>query len=309
MMDLRQGEYEYELAIVVLTYNHAPSISRALQSIIDQDFTLPIQVVISDDASSDVTVEQIQALLPVLEAKFDVCFTCHAINVGSSSNFVYSMQQCRGRYIAYLEGDDWWVDTRHLTRSYQRITTVLGTSVVSNGYRKAYLMGDRSNENFCVESETVIHHPTPSPYFPHLGASVWVSQSVSHLKEYVLDRYDDNVHFALLKAKGSFVFLPFISLEYVQTGTGEWTKNSALQKCERLLRSTERERQMYRDGYVNDLLPMSGNLTQCLYWLHEAREKSGFLTYAWKYVKYSCLERRLNVRMLLALLIKTMMID
>jgi glycosyltransferase involved in cell wall biosynthesis len=303
---LRDCEYEYELSVIILAYNHGASISRALQSVIDQETNLPIQVVISDDSSQDNTVEQIEALLPVLQAKFDVCFTCHRSNIGGSANYLYSWQQCKGKFIAYLEGDDRWGDSNHLARSYTSITTIPGSSAVCNGYRKVFPDGDRTFETFSVESEMVIQHPTPSPYFPHMGASVWINQSISDFKEYVFDPYDDNVHFALLRAKGSFVYLPSVSLDYFQTGTGEWTKNSALQKCDRLLRSTERERQMYRDGYVNDLLPMSDNLTQCLYWLYEARDKGGFLRYAQKYVKYSLIERRFNLRMLFVLLIKTL---
>lgn len=305
---LRECEYEYEISVIVLAYNHATSISRALQSIINQESNLPIQVVISDDASRDNTVEYIEALLPDLEAKFDVCFTSHGTNIGGSANYIYSRQQCKGRFIAYLEGDDWWIDTKHLERSHKCITTVHGSSVICNGYRKAYPFGNLATEIFLVDSETVIQQPTPSPYFPHMGASIWINQSLSDVKEYVFDPYDDNVHFALLKAQGTFVFLPFISLEYVQTGAGEWTKNTAVQKCDRLLRSTERERQMYRDGYVTDLLPMSDNLTQCLYWLYEAGEKSGFLKYARLYLKHSLIEKRLNVRMILVLFIKTVIL-
>ncbi len=300
-------DYEYNLSIVVLTYNHSSSISRALQSVVEQDFDLPVQIVISDDASQDDTGEHIQALMPTLKAKFNVCLTVHGKNIGPSSNFLYSTQQCKGKFIAYLEGDDWWIDTKHLTRSYARINAGSGIAVVCNGYRKAYLARDRPTEVFSVESEAVVQYPKQSPYFPHLGASVWINHSVAHVKEYVLDRYDDNVHFALLKAKGTFVFLPFVSLEYVQSGTGEWTKNTALQKCDRLLSSTERERQMYRDGYVNDLLPMTDNLTQCLYWLYEAREKAAFVKYAQLYIKYSLVERRLSLRMLLSLFIKTLL--
>ena len=91
----------------MISYNHAAFIAEALDSIVSQETAFDIEVVIGDDCSKDNTREIISryaATYPFIKPVF------HKVNVGMNANFVTVLMQCRGDYVAVLEGDDYWTD-------------------------------------------------------------------------------------------------------------------------------------------------------------------------------------------------------
>lgn len=100
------------VSIAVITYNHEKYIQKALESILIQEVTFEYEIVIGDDCSKDNTrkiIEDYQKKYPqiirVLERKQ---------NLGATKNFYDVLLNCRGAYIALLEGDDYWTDKHKL---------------------------------------------------------------------------------------------------------------------------------------------------------------------------------------------------
>ncbi len=87
----------------MITYNQADFVAEAIQSVIDQDYP-NIQLVISDDASSDDTPAIIQdfyernpkVILPNINKS----------NIGITKNFNLALERCNGEYVTFLDGDD-----------------------------------------------------------------------------------------------------------------------------------------------------------------------------------------------------------
>lgn len=100
------------VSVLVLTYNHVRYIRQALESILEQRTTFFIEILVGDDHSSDGTAELIaefagdKRIHPVLRQR----------NVGATRNLYDLQQQARGKYIAYLEGDDYWCDSQKLQK-------------------------------------------------------------------------------------------------------------------------------------------------------------------------------------------------
>jgi glycosyltransferase involved in cell wall biosynthesis len=44
---------------------------------------------------------------------------CRPRNLGAAANFVSSLAECSGRYVAILEGDDYWLDTDKLRKQHE----------------------------------------------------------------------------------------------------------------------------------------------------------------------------------------------
>lgn len=113
------------VSVCVITYNHAESISQALNSVLDQKVDFPIEIVIGDDASSDGT----QEFLSEFQAKYSekTRLLCAAKNLGSLThssfqpNLIRSLSACRGKYIALLEGDDCWLHPNKLQRQFDKM--------------------------------------------------------------------------------------------------------------------------------------------------------------------------------------------
>jgi glycosyltransferase involved in cell wall biosynthesis len=102
------------VSVCLITYNQAPYVQLALDSILAQDFNGAWEIVVADDVSTDGTAEILQQyqgrypqLLRVLH---------RTKNLGPGRNFIDLLLQAKGKYIAYLEGDDYWSDPTKLTK-------------------------------------------------------------------------------------------------------------------------------------------------------------------------------------------------
>ncbi len=96
------------VSVWVPTYAHERFITQAVESALAQVAPFDFEIVIGDDASPDRTrdiVREFQRRYPdrirlVLQRR----------NVGPAANALDTLRACRGRYIAMLEGDDYWTD-------------------------------------------------------------------------------------------------------------------------------------------------------------------------------------------------------
>lgn len=100
------------LSVLMIAYNQARFVGRALESILEQQTDFPIEVLVGDDCSTDGTGEAI-ALFGA-DPRVRVLRRDH--NLGATKN-LYDLQiRARGKYLAYLEGDDYWDDPCKLQR-------------------------------------------------------------------------------------------------------------------------------------------------------------------------------------------------
>jgi len=94
------------VSVHMITYNHEPYIVQAIEGVLFQETNFPIELVIGEDCSGDGTREI------VLEYQKKYPEICRVItsekNVGMHKNCLRIEKACRGKYIAYCEGDDYW---------------------------------------------------------------------------------------------------------------------------------------------------------------------------------------------------------
>lgn len=103
------------VSIFMITYNHERYIAQALESVFMQKTKFDFEIVIGEDCSSDGT----RQIVKEYEKKYPQLI--HAIyqkqNVGAMRNaFEFTLPLCKGRYIAWLEGDDYWTDPYKLQK-------------------------------------------------------------------------------------------------------------------------------------------------------------------------------------------------
>ncbi len=95
------------LSIVMITYRHEQYVARALASILEQELPFTWELIISDDASDDETSTIIESTIAGRE---HITFVRQPQNLGMQRNYEFVMRRCRGKYVAQLEGDDYWTD-------------------------------------------------------------------------------------------------------------------------------------------------------------------------------------------------------
>ena len=105
---------EEMISVVVLTYNQAETIGRALDSILMQRCHVPFEIVIGEDCSTDDTRAICQAYA---EKHPDIIrLICNERNKGLVDNYFDCLLACRGKYIADCAGDDFWIDPQKLEK-------------------------------------------------------------------------------------------------------------------------------------------------------------------------------------------------
>jgi glycosyltransferase involved in cell wall biosynthesis len=95
------------VSVLVITYNHERYLRQALESIVAQQTDFEFEVVVGEDCSIDGTRE---VLLELAEHYPHIVFPIlPEQNQGWLANHNTCLAQCRGEYIALLEGDDYWL--------------------------------------------------------------------------------------------------------------------------------------------------------------------------------------------------------
>lgn len=107
---------EVDLTFISLTYNQSAIVVEHLESLLFQVKTNlgmhRVQLVISDDASTDLTVDNINKWLAVNSHYFDsVELLTSQKNQGTCKSFVKAINHAKGRYIKALAGDDMYLKT------------------------------------------------------------------------------------------------------------------------------------------------------------------------------------------------------
>ncbi len=101
-----------KVSVSLITYNHEKYIAACLDSIVKQVVDFGVEIVVSDDCSTDKTPEIVAdyalkypgLIKPVFMEK----------NIGMVKNALATINACAGQYIAIMEGDDFWSDEHKL---------------------------------------------------------------------------------------------------------------------------------------------------------------------------------------------------
>ncbi len=114
---------DIKVNVCVITYNHEEFIEKALASILNQKADFDFDIVIGDDCSSDKTKEIILKYKQRYPDLIRILFS--EKNIGMRENFLRSLKACKGKYIAILEGDDYWTDEYKLQKQFDYLEKFL----------------------------------------------------------------------------------------------------------------------------------------------------------------------------------------
>lgn len=99
-------EHNPKVSVHMPAFNHGPYIGKALDSVLMQKVNFPYEIVVGEDASTDETREV--TLAYARQYPKIVRVLLHPRNLGIYENDQSIIQACRGRYVAWLESDDYW---------------------------------------------------------------------------------------------------------------------------------------------------------------------------------------------------------
>lgn len=101
-----------KVSVLTITYNHERYITQAVESVLMQDTSFDFELVIGEDCSPDGTRAHVERL--ALQHPDRIRLLPSERNLGMQPNFIRTFAECRGEYIAILEGDDFWTNPAKL---------------------------------------------------------------------------------------------------------------------------------------------------------------------------------------------------
>lgn len=116
------GMAEALVSVVIPTYNRRRCVGRAVDSVLRQDCG-PVELIVVDDASLDGTAGWLAARYPGLKV------IRQATNRGVAAARNAGLAASRGRFIAFLDDDDWWDDS--FLSNHMRVLSGRPDAVVS----------------------------------------------------------------------------------------------------------------------------------------------------------------------------------
>lgn len=102
-----------DASICIMTYNHEKYIIQCIESILSQKVKFSYEIIVSDDASTDATVD-------IIKEKYGnkIKINRQSTNKGITRNFYDVLKLANGKYIATLAGDDFYIDDNFLQMAY-----------------------------------------------------------------------------------------------------------------------------------------------------------------------------------------------
>ncbi len=114
---------EMKVSVIVLTYNQEKFIAQAIRSALMQETDFAYEIIVGEDASTDRTgaiVAELEQLHPdkvrVRWRNAEVAQRERAVGVGGKGNFVNCLRTSTAKYIALLDGDDYWTNPHKLQK-------------------------------------------------------------------------------------------------------------------------------------------------------------------------------------------------
>lgn len=106
---------EIVVSIICNTYNHEKYIAHTLESFLMQKTDFTFEILVHDDASTDSTPDIIRTyaekypdiIKPILQTE-------NQMSRGVKVSQVFQYPRAKGKYIAFCEGDDYWIDENKL---------------------------------------------------------------------------------------------------------------------------------------------------------------------------------------------------
>ena len=116
-MDIEQKEkddYPVMLSICVPTYNHEKYIRECLESVFMQKTKYSYEILVGEDKSTDNTRSILKEIEKEGHYGLKVFYREKNMNNSSYKNVTDLMDRSRGKYLIFLEGDDFWIDSNKI---------------------------------------------------------------------------------------------------------------------------------------------------------------------------------------------------
>lgn len=222
----------------MLTYNHQQFLERALASVKAQTLWHECELLIGEDYSTD-NSRKLIADFAARNGKSVIPFYSESCSIGFHRNLERLILASRGKYIAFLESDDWWSEPLKLEMQVNMlerdstlsfcggITTIVNELSSQHGHRSTgYIQPPPDLQR--VTFRDLIYH------FSFHASSVMIRRSCISLPDWIFKQYCmDRPLYLMAALHGDAGVIRRPLSVYRLHATGVWAPLGPCQKCER----------------------------------------------------------------------------
>ena len=228
---------DFQISVLITFYNQEEYVDRAIDSVMSQNTLFPFVVLIGDDGSTDSTIEKIMKW----EEKYKDRIFHIVQNRSSNEKYIAGSRASRNRmallelvktpYFIFLDGDDYWTDTRKLQKQYEILEKKENNDCI--GCAHGIMLTSETN-GIVAEKKTVIPRFLNkerkyslkkywSNYYFHTDTILFRSGNIGDLpKEILRDFFNDNIITFTFMQFGSMYYLPDVMAVYRMNEKGLW---------------------------------------------------------------------------------------
>ena len=123
----------------MLTYNQEEYIVQAIESVLKQRTNFPVELVIGEDHSTDTTRDICRSFAAKYPHKIKLLL--NQTNLGLGANYVKTLNECTGKYVAICDGDDYWTDPFKLQKQVDFLESHSEFEIVFTNNKNVYPSG------------------------------------------------------------------------------------------------------------------------------------------------------------------------
>lgn len=141
------------ISVILPTYNHEMFIEQAIISILAQEGTFLTELIVADDASTDLTRKIVDDCLSLMKKNESLSIKklSFDVNLGLEKNYKRAFEACTGKYIAICEGDDFWSSPQKLSI---QLDFMLNHPHCSFCFNNMYLLWNESDKIENIKEQT-----------------------------------------------------------------------------------------------------------------------------------------------------------
>ena len=219
MESLREGRIVLDVSVVIISYNEAEYIARAVESCINQEFSGSMEIIIGDDGSSDDSISVIQELeerYPGIIRHY-VMDRNDGVNIPSvrvSNNIKRALSDARGRYMAVLSADDYFCSTSKFQDAYDFLESDVKKKYSAVFTDFVFDYPDDKKERLSLSCYPSGHLMVAQLYF-HISTFVFRRERLA--KDVLPDRFIDDLGLTILICSaGKIKHFNNVSFAYMQ---------------------------------------------------------------------------------------------
>ena len=229
-----------EVSILITTYNLEKYIEKTLESVINQKVSFNYEIIVGDDGSSDSTAELVKKWMEkypdiislyVMPRDKDIKYS--SID-RASKNRINILKKARGKYFAFLDGDDFYSSENKLQMQYDILEDAANSDVVMCGHN-VWLYYDEENKSKLGKIKKA-KKMSPEYYWKngwYMSTDSLLIRNLIELEkanDIIQGYFDDNIIAFYMLDKGKVMYIPDTMVCYRQHESSLWNQTIDIEK-------------------------------------------------------------------------------